>query len=154
LFPIARAMSGVQVTDGRVTTALLGIVGLVAAVVVFALLLRSDEAARRFGLLAGRVASQLGRAPALQPGGRSWAARLVRLRRLPGFRRRRFLTRSELQAPWRSCVLRRGMADAGQVVGRSAAARRAIRAGLWSNRLEPFEASAGRTWLRPACLAW
>jgi hypothetical protein len=39
---------------GRVTAALLGIAGLVGAVVVFALMVRSEEQARRFGLLAGR----------------------------------------------------------------------------------------------------
>ena len=44
---------------GRVTAALLGIAGLVAAIVVFALILRSEDQARRFGLLAGRVASRL-----------------------------------------------------------------------------------------------
>jgi uncharacterized membrane protein YbhN (UPF0104 family) len=44
---------------GRVTAALAGIAGLVTAVVVFALMLRSEEVARRFGLLAGRVASRL-----------------------------------------------------------------------------------------------
>jgi putative heme transporter len=44
---------------GRVTAAVLGIAGLVAAIVVFALMLRSEEQARRFGLLAGRVASRL-----------------------------------------------------------------------------------------------
>jgi uncharacterized protein (TIRG00374 family) len=43
---------------GRVTAALLGIAGLVGAVVVFALILRSEEMARRFGLLAGRVVSR------------------------------------------------------------------------------------------------
>jgi uncharacterized protein (TIRG00374 family) len=43
----------------RIIAALLGIAGLVAAIVVFALLLRSEEQARRFGLLAGRVASRL-----------------------------------------------------------------------------------------------
>jgi len=48
-------------TGRRVVAALLGITGLVAAIVVFALLLRSDEQARRFGLLAGRVASRLRR---------------------------------------------------------------------------------------------
>jgi putative heme transporter len=52
---------------GRVIAAVLGIAGLVAAIVVFALMLRSEEQARRFGLLAGRVASRLlgmfGRAP-------------------------------------------------------------------------------------------
>jgi putative heme transporter len=46
-------------TGGRVVVALFGIAGLVAAVVVFALMLRSEEVARRFGLLAGRVASRL-----------------------------------------------------------------------------------------------
>jgi uncharacterized membrane protein YbhN (UPF0104 family) len=44
---------------GRVTAALAGIAGLIAAVVVFTLMLRSEEVARRFGLLAGRVASRL-----------------------------------------------------------------------------------------------
>jgi uncharacterized protein (TIRG00374 family) len=43
----------------RVIAALFGIAGLVAAIVVFALLLHSEEQARRFGLLAGRVASRL-----------------------------------------------------------------------------------------------
>jgi uncharacterized protein (TIRG00374 family) len=43
----------------RVVAAVVGIAGLVAAVVVFALMLRSEEQARRFGLLAGRVASRL-----------------------------------------------------------------------------------------------
>jgi putative heme transporter len=46
-------------TGGRVIVALLGIAGLAAAVVIFALMLRSEEVARRFGLLAGRVASRL-----------------------------------------------------------------------------------------------
>jgi putative heme transporter len=46
-------------TARRVIAALLGIAGLVAAIVVFALMLRSEEQARRFGLLAGRVASRL-----------------------------------------------------------------------------------------------
>ena len=44
---------------GRVTAALAGIAGLIAAVVAFALMLRSEEVARRFGLLAGRAASRL-----------------------------------------------------------------------------------------------
>jgi uncharacterized protein (TIRG00374 family) len=43
----------------RVVAAVAGIAGLVAAIVVFALLLRSEEQARRLGLLAGRVASRL-----------------------------------------------------------------------------------------------
>jgi uncharacterized protein (TIRG00374 family) len=46
-------------TGRRVIAALLGIAGLVGAIVVFALLLRSEEQARRFGLLAGRIASRL-----------------------------------------------------------------------------------------------
>jgi uncharacterized membrane protein YbhN (UPF0104 family)/membrane-associated phospholipid phosphatase len=46
-------------TGGRVLAAVGGIAGLVTAIVVFALLLRSEELARRFGLLAGRVASRL-----------------------------------------------------------------------------------------------
>jgi putative heme transporter len=44
---------------GRVTLALAGIAALVAAIVVFALVLRSEQLAERFGLLAGRVASRL-----------------------------------------------------------------------------------------------
>jgi putative heme transporter len=46
-------------TGGRVIAAVAGIAGLAAAVVVFALILRSEEVARRFGLLAGRVATRL-----------------------------------------------------------------------------------------------
>ncbi len=46
-------------SGARVTAALLGIAGLVGAVIVFALMLRSEEGARRFGVLAGRVASRL-----------------------------------------------------------------------------------------------
>jgi uncharacterized membrane protein YbhN (UPF0104 family) len=48
-----------RATGGRVVAALLGIAGLVAAIVVFALMLRSEAQARRFGLLAGRVATRL-----------------------------------------------------------------------------------------------
>jgi putative heme transporter len=44
---------------GRVTAALVGIAGLVGSIVVFALILRSEEGARRVGLLAGRAASRL-----------------------------------------------------------------------------------------------
>jgi uncharacterized protein (TIRG00374 family) len=43
----------------RITAALLGIAGLAAAVVVFALMLRSEQMAERFGVQAGRVASRL-----------------------------------------------------------------------------------------------
>jgi putative heme transporter len=52
---------------GRVLAALVGIAGLVTAIVVFALMLRSDEQARRFGLLAGRVASKLRRLVGRRP---------------------------------------------------------------------------------------
>jgi uncharacterized membrane protein YbhN (UPF0104 family)/membrane-associated phospholipid phosphatase len=45
-------------SGARVTLAVAGIAALVAAIVVFALLLRSEQLARRFGLLAGRVASR------------------------------------------------------------------------------------------------
>jgi uncharacterized protein (TIRG00374 family) len=46
---------------GRVLAAVVGIAGLVTAIVVFALMLRSEDQARRFGLLAGRVATRLRR---------------------------------------------------------------------------------------------
>ena len=46
-------------SGGRITAALLGIGGLVAAIVTFALLLRSQRVAERVGLWAGRVASRL-----------------------------------------------------------------------------------------------
>jgi putative heme transporter len=48
-------------SGARVVAALLGIGGLVAAVVVFALLLRSEQMAERFGVLAGQAASRLRR---------------------------------------------------------------------------------------------
>ena len=46
-------------SGGRVTAALLGIAGLVGSIVVFALILRSEEMARRVGLAAGRAASRV-----------------------------------------------------------------------------------------------
>jgi uncharacterized protein (TIRG00374 family) len=46
-------------SGSRVTLALAGIGGLAAAIVVFALMLRSEEMANRIGLLAGRAASWL-----------------------------------------------------------------------------------------------
>jgi uncharacterized membrane protein YbhN (UPF0104 family) len=64
---------------GRVTLALVGIAGLVAAIVVFALLLRSEELARRFGLLAGRVASRLLRL-VRRPPVHGWELATVRFR--------------------------------------------------------------------------
>jgi hypothetical protein len=60
LLVLALALVGLQgnASGARVTAALLGIGGLVTAVVVFALMLRSQEGAHRFGVLAG-VASRL-----------------------------------------------------------------------------------------------
>jgi putative heme transporter len=66
-------------TGGRVIAALLGIAGLVAAVVVFAMMLRSEEVARRFGLLAGRVASRLLRL-ARRPPVAGWELATVKFR--------------------------------------------------------------------------
>jgi uncharacterized protein (TIRG00374 family) len=56
---LALVLLGGGAGGGRVVAALVGIAGLAAAVVVFALMLRSEAVARRFGLLAGRVASRL-----------------------------------------------------------------------------------------------
>jgi putative heme transporter len=64
---------------GRVTAALLGIAGLVGSVVVFALILRSEELARRFGLLAGRVASRVLRL-ARRPPVAGWELATVKFR--------------------------------------------------------------------------
>jgi putative heme transporter len=46
-------------SGARVTAALLGIAGLIAAIVVFALMLSSEAYAERFGIWAGRVASRV-----------------------------------------------------------------------------------------------
>lgn len=56
---LALVLLGGGVGGGRVVSALAGIAGLAGAVVVFALLLRSEQGARRVGLGAGRVASRL-----------------------------------------------------------------------------------------------
>ncbi|MDF2743469.1 MAG: putative Phosphatidylglycerol lysyltransferase, partial [Actinomycetia bacterium] len=59
---VAVLVSGVWNTFAKLglpVLALAGIAALVAAIVVFALVLRSEQLARRFGLLAGRVASRL-----------------------------------------------------------------------------------------------
>jgi uncharacterized membrane protein YbhN (UPF0104 family)/membrane-associated phospholipid phosphatase len=66
-------------TGGQVVAAVGGIAGLVAAIVVFALLLRSEELARRFGLLAGRVASRLLRLVG-RPAVQGWELATVRFR--------------------------------------------------------------------------
>jgi uncharacterized membrane protein YbhN (UPF0104 family) len=46
-------------SGARITAALLGIAGLIAAIVVFALMLRSEPMAEKVGVTAGRVASRL-----------------------------------------------------------------------------------------------
>src|SRR4030095_1274271 len=57
-------------SGARVTLALAGIATLVAAIVVFALVLRSQQLAERFGLLAGRVASRLAQLGPAAPAAR------------------------------------------------------------------------------------
>jgi uncharacterized protein (TIRG00374 family) len=64
---------------GRLIAALAGIAGLVAAIGVFALLLRSEEGARRFGVLAGRVASRVVRL-AGRPPVAGWELATVKFR--------------------------------------------------------------------------
>jgi putative heme transporter len=66
-------------SGGRVVAGLVGIAGLVGAVVVFALILRSEELARRFGLWAGRVASRLLRL-VRRPPVAGWEVATVRFR--------------------------------------------------------------------------
>jgi hypothetical protein len=58
---LALALLALQggVAGGRVVAGLVGIAGLVGAIVVFALILHSEDLARRFGLWASRVASRL-----------------------------------------------------------------------------------------------
>jgi putative heme transporter len=56
------AFTGGGTNAGRVIAGSLGVAGLVAAVVIFGLLLRSDEVAARIGIVAGRVASAIIRA--------------------------------------------------------------------------------------------
>src|SRR5215203_2540341 len=71
--------------------ALVGIAGLAAAVVMFALMLRSEEMARRFGLLAGRVASRLLRL-LRRPAVAGWELATVKFRsRTVGLVQRRWL---------------------------------------------------------------
>jgi putative heme transporter len=72
------ALSG-QPSAGRVAAGLAGVGGLVAALVGFALLLRSDETARRLGLGAGRVASALLRVFG-RPPVRGWELATVKFR--------------------------------------------------------------------------
>jgi len=66
-------------SGARVVAGLVGIAGLVGAIVVFALLLRSEELARRFGLWAGQVASRLLRL-VRRPPVQGWELATVRFR--------------------------------------------------------------------------
>jgi uncharacterized protein (TIRG00374 family) len=76
---LALVLLGGGAGGGRVTAALLGIAGLVAAIIVFALILRSEEQARRFGVLAGRVASRLLRL-VRRPPAQGWELATVKFR--------------------------------------------------------------------------
>ncbi len=64
---------------GRLVAGLLGIAGLVAAIVIFGLILRSRETAHRVGLAAGRVASALLR-PFKRPPVTGWELATVKFR--------------------------------------------------------------------------
>jgi uncharacterized protein (TIRG00374 family) len=64
---------------GRVTAAMLGIGGLIAAVVVFALMLRSEQMAERVGIVAGRFMSRL-LAVIRRPPAQGWEIATVRFR--------------------------------------------------------------------------
>jgi uncharacterized protein (TIRG00374 family) len=63
----------------RVAAAMLGIGGLVAAIVVFALMLRSEHMAERVGITAGRVASRL-LALVRRPPAQGWEIATVKFR--------------------------------------------------------------------------
>ena len=78
---LALALVALQGNAGgaRVTAALVGIAGLVGAVVVFALVLRSDEMAKRVGVLAGRAASRVRRL-AGRPPVAGWELATVKFR--------------------------------------------------------------------------
>jgi uncharacterized protein (TIRG00374 family) len=64
---------------GRVTAAILGIAGLAAAIVVFALMLRSEHMAERVGITAGRLVSRL-LALVRRPPVRGWELATVKFR--------------------------------------------------------------------------
>ena len=73
------AFSGGGAGGGRIIAGSLGIAGLVAAITVFALLLRSPEMARRIGLTAGRIASVLIK-PLRRPPVHGWERATVKFR--------------------------------------------------------------------------
>jgi uncharacterized protein (TIRG00374 family) len=76
---------------GRIIAALLGLAGLVGAIVVFALILRSEDFARRFGVVAGRRMSWLRRLVHKDPV-EGWDLAVVKFRgRVIGLVRRRWV---------------------------------------------------------------
>jgi putative heme transporter len=73
------AFSGGGASTSRIVAGTLGIAGLIAAVTIFALLLRSDDMARRIGLAAGRIASLVIK-PFRRPPVRGWDRATVKFR--------------------------------------------------------------------------
>ena len=73
------ALSGGGSSGGRIIAGSLGIAGLIFAVTVFGLLLRSRDSARRIGVLAGRVASTLLR-PLRRPPVHGWEIATTKFR--------------------------------------------------------------------------
>jgi putative heme transporter len=73
------AFSGGGASTSRIIAGTLGIAGLIAAVTIFALLLRSDDMARRIGLAAGRIASLVIK-PFRRPPVRGWDRATVKFR--------------------------------------------------------------------------
>jgi putative heme transporter len=73
------AFSGGGASTGRIIAGTLGVAGLIAAVTIFALLLRSDDMARRIGLAAGRIASLVIK-PFRRPPVRGWDRATVKFR--------------------------------------------------------------------------
>src|SRR6266550_6130196 len=73
------AFSGGGASGGRIIAGSLGIAGLVAAITVFALLLRSRDMARRIGLTAGRVGTALIR-PLRRPPVQGWELATMKFR--------------------------------------------------------------------------
>jgi len=73
------AFSGGGASTSRIIAGILGVAGLIAAVTIFALLLRSDDMARRIGLTAGRIASLVIK-PFRRPPVRGWDRATVKFR--------------------------------------------------------------------------
>ena len=73
------AFSGGGASTSRIIAGILGVAGLIAAVTIFALLLRSDDMARRIGLTAGRIASLVIK-PFRRPPVHGWDRATVKFR--------------------------------------------------------------------------